>query len=384
MKPAFCRLWSSWIMTQCSLGDGYHHLVRSWVSASKTAECHNSKDHSRNTHHLCFLCRKCEYSWVRWCYNVHHCCSSTFRWVCIIGGMARKFLDGVSVSDNIIGVLFHAAPFKQVLLWLDTVIPVIAWLLEAFGNLLYLEVCQCALLLFLNSANIMKYPSFSASLSFRKGKKKLSARSGELECCTTAILLLAISFCTDIAEWAVAFFGWRNQYPLHHFSCHFHRPSSCRCCGTSAQTFWFAVCSCEANSLWRIVNMHSTVLLIPHISSTNVGILLWCWPPDILWVYFQTVWPPLVLPLQVNLISNTSVALTFICRYICTSILFSFDLFYVNVIFPSVLSNSATYLILNILVMCKADAQMTYFCYFSSVKCLFTFVLADLSCINSL
>lgn len=219
--------------------------------------------------------------------------------------MARKFLDDVSVSDNIIEVLFHAVPFKLVPLWLDTVIPVIARLLEAFGNLLYLEVCQCALLLFLTSANIMKYPSFSASLAFGKGKKNLQcAKSGELECCTIVISLLAISFCADKAEWAVAFFGWRNQYPLHHFSGHFHHPSSCRCCGTSAQTCWLTVCPCEANSLWRalimsvkIVSMHSTVLSTPHISSTNMGILLWCWTPDILWVYFQTVWPPLILPL---------------------------------------------------------------------------------------
>jgi hypothetical protein len=33
-----------------------------------------------------------------------------------------------------------------------------------------LEVCQCGLL-FLNSADIMKYPSFNASLGFRKRKK---------------------------------------------------------------------------------------------------------------------------------------------------------------------------------------------------------------------
>lgn len=160
--------------------------------------------------------------------------------------------------------------------------------------------CCCSWIL-LTSWNIL--PSLPAWLS-EKEKNLQCARSGELECCTTAILLLDISFCTDIAEWAVAFFAWRNQYPLHHFSCHFHRPSSCRCCGTSAQTLWFAVCPFEANSLRRvpsmsdkIVDMHSTLLLTPHISSTDMGILLWCWPPDILWVYFQTVWPHVILPL---------------------------------------------------------------------------------------
>lgn len=223
-----------------------------------------------------------------------------------MGGMARKFLDGVSVNDNITEVLFHAAPFKLVPLWLDTVIPVIARLLEAFGNLLYLEVCQCALLLFLillTSWNIL--PSVPAWLSEKEKKKNLQyARSGELECCTIVTPLLAISFCTDKAEWAVAFFGWRYQYPLHHFSDHFHHPSSCRCCGTSAQTCWFADCVCEANTLWRvpsmsdkIVSMLSTLLLTSHITSTSMRILLWCWLPDMLWVYFQNVWPHLRHPL---------------------------------------------------------------------------------------
>jgi hypothetical protein len=51
-EVCFPQIVVHWIMTQCSLGDGYELLERSLVSTSKTAWWHNPEDHNQNTNHF--------------------------------------------------------------------------------------------------------------------------------------------------------------------------------------------------------------------------------------------------------------------------------------------------------------------------------------------